>query len=606
MAEVQREKQTGAENVSWDLSIYYERIDDPRIDQDLAKIERHVAEFVAQYRGQVASLNAAGFKAAYEKLENIYNAFYAVAEFAQLNFSVYSDDPQWGAFLQKVTEKSAAIDQQLIFFDLEWNQLQDAAAQRILTDPAVEPYRYLLEVARKRKPYQLSEAEEKLLIEKSVTGRSAWIRLFNQIDSTLMVTYEGEAIPKEEVLAKMYAPDREVRRKAADAMTAALQSRKMELSYIFNVLTADKAADDRLRGYATWLTDRNLSNKVSDATVNALIETVTANYDLVARHYRIKKLLMGHDELFDYDRYAPLNLKESDTFYTWDKARQIVLDAYGSFAPQMGAIAGYFFDRNWIHPPVKMGKQGGAYASQGTKTSHPWVFLNYTGNANDVMTLAHELGHGIHMYLSAQHQTLFGMYTPLTTAEMASVFGEMVVFQDLMRKENDDEIKLSLLSKKIDSMFATVYRQTAMNRFEEQLHTARRSEGELSIERLSQIWMETQQAMFAGSITLRDEYAIWWSYIWHFVGAPGYVYAYAFGELLVLALYNRYQETGADFVPKYIELLSAGDSDYPENLLAKIGVNLNDPHFWQQGIDAIRKLIDWEAELAKQLFPDKF
>ena len=283
----------------------------------------------------------------------------------------------------------------------------------------------------------------------------------------------------------------------------------MELTFIFDTLAADKATTDRLRKYPTWITPRNLSNKAPDSVVEALIETVTSNYELVARHYRVKRALLGYDELYDYDRYAPLPLKESDRFYTWDEARQIVTKAYTGFSPRIGQIVERFFAENWIHAPVMPGKRGGAYASYATKATHPFIFTNFTGKTRDVMTLAHELGHGVHMYLASEAQDEIGRYTPLTTAEMASVFGEMIIFQDLMAREDDPEVGLAMISGKLEDSFATVFHQVAMNRFEDAMHTGRRSEGELSTERLSEMWITTQRAMFEDSVTLRDDYALW-------------------------------------------------------------------------------------------------
>ena len=407
-----------------------------------------------------------------------------MTSFASLNFTVYSNDPEWGAFIQKVQEFSSAMSQELVFFNLEWNAVEDERAKEIMADPVLRDYAYHLEVERLSKPYQLSEAEEKLLMEKSLTGNGAWNRFFSQVMGSLTAKWEGEDLPFQQVLSNISGnPDRDVRKKAADAVTEALKSKTMELTYIFNVLAADKASNDRLRGYPTWITSRNMSNKASDETVEALIEAVTSNYSIVADHYNVKKALLGYDEMYDYDRYAPLTLKESDTFYTWDDAKKIVLDAYSDFNPRMGEIASRFFDENWIHAPVMQGKRGGAYASYGTKSTHPWIFTNFTGTANDVSTLAHEMGHGLHMYLAAEKQTFFSMFTPLTTAETASVFGEMIVFQDLMKKETDKEVQLAMLTEKIDGTFATVFRQISMNRFEDAMHTARREEGELSTER---------------------------------------------------------------------------------------------------------------------------
>lgn len=607
MVDATTKRATGAEDVVWDLSVYYDSPDDPRIEEDLAQAEQIASDFALAYRGRVARLTAEELASAYGELEQLSELFGKVEHYASLNFSVYANDPQWGAFIQKITERSAAINQQLVFFDVEWNAVPDARAQTLLADPALSEYAYHLEAERRYKPYQLSEAEEQLLIEKRVTGNNAWTRLFSQITSGMMLDYKGESRTMSEVLSELASsPVREDRKAAADAVTAGLQGRTMELTYIFNVLAADKASDDRRRGYPTWITSRNLSNKASAETVDALIEAVTSSYSLVARHYNIKRALLGYETLYDYDRYAPLNLKENDNFYTWDQAHRIVTEAYHAFDPRMSEVADKFFHENWIHAPVMAGKRGGAFAAYGTKRTHPWVFLNYTGTSQSVMTLAHELGHGIHMYLAGEQQNAFSMATPLTTAEMASVFGEMLVFQDLVAKEDDDVIKLGMLSQKIEDSMATCFRQVAMNRFEDGYHTARRTQGELSTEQLNAIWMETQNAMFEGSVTLRDDYAQWWSYVPHFLSTPGYVYAYAFGELLVLALYNLYQTTGDSFVPQYLDLLASGDSDYPENLLAKIGVDLNDPQFWNEGIDALRKLVDEEEALARSLYPDKF
>ena len=607
MVDATLEKKTGAEDVIWDLSVYYDSPKDPRIDEDLAEIQTAVGQFVSDYRGKVDELVAEEIGEAYSRLEAIFDDFGRVASFASLNFTVYSTDPEWGAFIQKIQEYSSSMNQQLVFFGLEWNEVEDARAKELMADPVLRDYAYHLEVERLSKPYQLSEVEEKLLMEKSLTGNGAWNRFFSQIMGSLTAEWDGENLPFEQVLSKISGnPDRDIRKKASDAVTKALKSRTMELTYIFNVLAADKASDDRMRGYPSWITSRNLSNKASDETVEALIEAVTSNYGIVAEHYNIKKALLGYDEMYDYDRYAPLTLKESDTFYTWDDAKKIVLDAYSGFNARMGEIASRFFDENWIHAPVMQGKRGGAYASYGTKSTHPWIFTNYTGTASDVSTLAHEMGHGLHMFLAGESQTYFSMYTPLTTAETASVFGEMIVFQDLMKKESDKEVKLAMLTEKIDSTFATVFRQISMNRFEDAMHTARREEGELTTERLNELWMKSQHDMFQGSVTMREDYAQWWSYIPHFLGTPGYVYAYAFGELLVLALYNVYEQTGDSFIPKYIELLASGDNDYPEKLLAKVGVDLNDPEFWNKGIDLIRSLVEQEKALAQELYPEKF
>jgi oligoendopeptidase F len=600
------EKATGAEAVVWDLSVLYTGLDDPQIDADAQATQHLVDAFVAQYKGKMATLSAQQLAQAYRDMEALYELGYKAMTYAQLNFTTFSQDPQWGGFLQKMTERLSGLQQQMVFFDLEWNAIPDEQAHATLQDPALGSYAYHLAVSRMRKPYQLSEAEEKLLIEKDVTGASAWTRLFDQIMGAMNLDFDGKPTPMPQVLAKMQHPERDVRIKAAEAITNGLKNRNMELTYIFNVLLADKASDDKMRGYPSWVTSRNISNKAPDSVVDALVKTVTSSYGLVARHYTLKRKLLGYDELFDYDRYAPLALKKSNQLYTWDEAKNIVLKAFESFSPNMAMIASKFFDENWIHAPVMAGKRGGAYASYGTKGTHPFVFVNFTGTAGDVKTLAHELGHGIHMYLAGKNQSLFSMFTPLTTAEMASTFAEIVVFSDLMSKESNPEVQLAMLAEKIDQNIATIFRQVSMNRFEDAMHTARRNEGELTSQRLSELWMTTQKAMFEGSVNLRDDYSSWWSYIPHFLHTPGYVYAYAFGELLVMALYSLYKKEGSPFVPKYEQLLSDGDSDYPDKLLAKVGVNLNDPQFWAEGVAVLEAYVQQEEALAKQLYPDKF
>lgn len=606
MVEAVNEKQTGAESVFWDLSVFYSGAADPAIQRDMDQVLQMADKFAADYRGRVAQLDAEEMVDAMKAMEAINDLAGRISSFAFLLYTTDTNNPQYGALVQKITEHGSKLQQKALFFDLEWKAVDDAQAQKLLADPTLGKYRHPLEADLRYKPHMLSEAEEQILVEKSVTGREAWNRFFTQVMSALRYEYDGEQLTQSQILARLHDADRETRRKAADAVTRTLESRSMELTYIFNVLAADKASDDQRRRYEAWISSRNLANKAPDTVVEALISAVTSSYDIVARHYQLKRILLGYDELRDYDRYAPLPIEAADRDYTWDQARETVLNAYSAFSPRLGEVASRFFDENWIHAALLPNKRGGAFASPTVPSAHPFVLVNYTGKARDVMTLAHELGHGAHMYLSAEAQGITGLYTPLTTAEMASVFGEMLVFSDLMNKEPDPAARLAMLAQKIEDSFATVFRQIAMNRFEDGLHTARRSEGELSTERLNQIWMETQKAMFQGSVNLRDEYAQWWSYIPHFLGTPGYVYAYAFGELLVLALFNLYQQRGAEFVPQYLDVLAAGDSDYPDRILAKVGVDLSDPAFWSQGLDTLRQLVEQEEQLAREVYPDKF
>lgn len=349
MVDMPLEKTTGAENVIWDLSVFYKSVDDPAIEQDMQAVTKEVDAFASTYKGRVASLTADELLTAVKTLESVYDKTGRIGNYASLLYATDTADPKYGALVQKVTEFDSTLGQKLVFFDLEWNNAEDAVAKKLLDDPKIAHYRHMLEATRRYKPYQLSEVEEQLLSEKSVTGRSAWTRFFTQLTSAIRLDYEGQKLTMTQVLTNLYSPDRETRRKAAESVTAGLKDKSMELTYIFNVLAADKASDDKKRGYPSWVSSRNLSNKAPDAVVNALIQSVTGNYGIVAQHYNLKRQLLGLDELTDYDRYAPLPIKESDAFYTWDEAKEIVLTAFRAFSPRIAEISQRFFDENWIH-----------------------------------------------------------------------------------------------------------------------------------------------------------------------------------------------------------------------------------------------------------------
>lgn len=601
------EKATGAENVVWDLSPLYAGLDDPAIQTDMQAIEESAKRFQNEYRGRVASLDAEELRDAVEKLTDLYDRGARLGGFAQLSFAADTSNPQVGALMAKMMQFGADMQQYTVFFTLEWNQVPDEQATNMLQNLILAPHAHYLEAERRNKPFQLSEEAENLIAQKDVVGVDAWDRFFDQLTSSLRFDFDGKTVNQSQILAKSYDPDREARRKAAAAITETLRSRAMELTYIFNTILANKQIEDKLRGFESWISSRNLANKAPDAVVNALIETVTSNYEIVARHYRLKRVLLGVDELTEYDRYAPIPIKSSEKFYTWDEAKEIVLNAFYAFSDTIGDAAKRFFDENWIHAALNDNKRGGAFAHPITKSAHPYVFVNYTGQANDVMTLAHELGHGVHMLLSGQsNENLFALFTPLTTAETASIFAEMLVFSDLLEREEDPEVRLSMIVEKVESSFATIFRQVSMNRFEDGIHTAYRTDGELSTERISDIWMKTQRAMFSDSVNLTDDYGIWWSYIPHFIGTPGYVYAYAFGELLVFALYDIYKQEGQPFAPKYVQVLAAGNNDYPDKIMANVGIDLNDPAFWEHGIHALRELVEQEEALAREIYPEKF
>lgn len=533
---------TGAENIAWDLTDLYAGMDDPQLLADLDAADAEAAALDATYRGRIASLSAAEAAELIGRYEALVERAGRAGAFASLNWTQNTEDPARGALMQRVTERGAQLNQKLVFLELELAHTPDEVAAGWLAAPELAKYRHWLEVVRLYRPYLLTEPEEKILTEKAVTGRNAWDRFFSELHAAARYELDGESLGRDQVLSRLYSPDRDQRRRAAASVTAGLKSLKRTTAYVFNTVLADKASDDRLRRYPTWLSARNLSNEVDDATVDALVAAVTARYDIVARYYRLKRRLLGLDELFDYDRYAPL--PAADRHYPWDEARRIVLNAYGKFHPRLAEVAGWFFERRWIDAPPRPGKYGGAFSSGTVPSVHPYILLNYEARPRDVMTLAHELGHGVHQKLSGPRGMLQA-HTPLTTAETASVFGEMLVFQDLLAQESDPAVRLGMLTAKIEDSFATAFRQISMNRFEHAIHTARRDAGELTSERFSELWLDTQRAMFGDSVTLTEDYGLWWSYVPHFIGTPGYVYAYAFGELLVLALYARYQQIGA-------------------------------------------------------------
>jgi oligoendopeptidase F len=582
--------------VTWNLSDLFKS--EAELSQALDEVGKKVDAFAAAYRARVASLSPEELDTALRAFESAQEILDRAFTYAFLSWSTNTEDAPRGALLQKVRERYTEIAQRLIFFDLE---LIDAAAERgqsLWQAKALERYAHFLETLALRRKHVLGEPEEKIIAEKSVTGVGAWTRYFDEVLGAARFNLDGESLTEQDILSKLYENDRSLRQRAALAFTEGLKSQLRTLTYVFNTLLAEKASDDKLRNYPHWLAARNLSNEISDESVNALVGAVTDRFDLVRRYYSLKKKLLGLDELQDYDRYAPVF--ETDSRYTWQQAKEIVISAYGDFSPRMADIVTRFFKENWIDAPIRPGKRGGAFSHSAVPEVHPYILMNFTGNSRDVQTLAHELGHGVHQYLARGKGSL-QCNTPLTTAETASVFGEMLVFRRLLEMETDDRQRLAMLVGKIDDTTATVFRQVAMNRFEERIHHARRDEGELPAERFSKLWIETQGKMFQGSVTLGSHYQIWWSYIPHFLHTPGYVYAYAFGELLVLALFAVYKKEPDGFAERYLSVLEAGGSDWPHNLLARLGVDLRDPEFWKFGLLEIETVIEQAEALWDRL-----
>ncbi|NNL67504.1 MAG: M3 family oligoendopeptidase, partial [Myxococcales bacterium] len=475
-----------AAGVRWDLSDLYAGPDDPRIDADLDRALERAEAFAAKHRGRIEALSAAELAAAVDEIEALSELVGRAGAYAGLLFAGDTSDPRHGALLQHVQQRSSAIQNALVFFELEWVGLDDARAGELLADPALDARRHHLASARRYRPHVLAEKEEQILEDLANTGPRAWNRLFDEVMAQARFPLEADGetreVSEEEVLSLLYHPERERRRAAAGSLTTGLRENARVLSYIFNVLTQDKATRDRLRNYAHPKQSRNLANEIDDATVDSLLEAAERGFPTVARYYRLKARLLGLERLEDYDRYAPI--AEAESRRSFAEAREIVLDAYGAFSPKLAEVAGLFFERNWIDAELRPGKRGGAFSASTIPSVHPYVLLNYTGNLRDVMTVAHELGHGVHQYL-AREQGLFEQDTPLTTAETASVFGEMLVFRRLVSQESDPRVRLSLLCGKLEDAFATVSRQVVMTRFEEKLHATHRKEGELSVERVS-------------------------------------------------------------------------------------------------------------------------
>ncbi len=482
---------------------------------------------------------------------------------------------------------------------MEWVNLPDKRAKIYINDPILKKYKHYLEHERAYKPHTLSEAEEKIMAEKSNTGSKAFSRLFdeiiNNIEFDVRINGKLRKLKESQTLSLMYDSNRNTRRSASKGLTKGLVENSHVLTYIFNTLVNDHSINDRIRSYKDPMSSRHLSNEISNETVSALITSCEENYDMVHKYYELKKKIIGLKKFYDYDRYAPIS---NDTKkFSYDKAKNIILNSFNEFSPKMAEVSNLFFNNNWIDAELRDGKRGGAFSHGTVPSVHPYVFTNYTGRTRDVMTLAHELGHGVHQYLSRK-QGYFQFHTPLTTAETASVFAEMLVFHNLLRSGLSKKQKLSLICGKLEEIFATVFRQVVLTRFEQLLHNKRRNEGELTTEGINKLWIETNEAMYGKSVELTDNYGYWWLYIPHFIHSPFYCYAYSFGELLVFSLFNIYEKQGKKFIPKYINLLSSGGSEAPDELVKKVGVDINDPDFWNGGLNLIRNMVDNAFELA--------
>ncbi|HHX38696.1 MAG TPA: M3 family oligoendopeptidase [Armatimonadetes bacterium] len=588
--------------VTWDLSDLYVGVEDPKLTADLDRLDARAARFAEAYRGKVGQLSPPDFAAALVEYEAIQRDVQNPSAFAQLVFAADSLNPAHGALVQLAQEREVAIGRQLLFFSLEIVELPDDHFARLLEDPTVAEYRHYLEHLRSERPHRLTEPEERILLEKSITGRSAFQRLFDETIGAATFKMELHGATQEmnlsEILAKQHDANRTVRAASAAALTAGMEERSRLLSYITNTLAHDKAVDDRLTRFSHPEASRHLSDEVDTDTVHTMLDACVDHFGTVARYYHLKREMLGLDQLYHYDRYAPLFPEESAT--PWEEARDIVVDAYTRFSPTVGDLARRFFDQRWVDAEVRPGKRGGAFCMGIAPDWHPYVLMNYLGKQRDVLTLAHELGHGIHDLLaSGQH---FLEYHPsLAAAETASVFGEMLTFDALLARDLPAHDRLSLLTEQIEGIFATVFRQTAMYRFEQRLHAARREHGELPTDRINALWQESIQAMFGDSVAMGEGHRVWWMYVPHFIHTPFYVYAYAFGQLLVIALYARYQREGQEFVPRYLDILRAGGSKRPADLMAGAGIDISQRAFWEDGLRVVDSMVTRAEEAWREV-----
>jgi oligoendopeptidase F len=586
-------------STAWDLGDLVDGAGEPGVDRLLDEAAARAHAFAERYAGGVATFTVEDLRAAMEELSDIQDLAGRAASYASLAFAEDTADPVRGALLQRIQERLTALQTRLLFFELEWAALDDERAEELLDGDGLDFCRHHLRAERRYRPHLLSEPEEKVMAEKQLTGRSAWSRLFEQLQAAIRVSLPGAAEPVslEVALSRLQSADRDERRQAATAVTDGLAPGLPTRAYVFNTLMADKMVDDRLRHYPHWLASRNLANEASDESVQALVTAVRARYDLPRRWYRLKARLLELPRLADFDRMASVNPEDEEV--PWPEARELVLDCYTRFSSELGMLVRRFFDERWIDAPVRPGKRGGAFCAYTVPSVHPYVMLNYTARRRDVLTLAHELGHGVHAALAAP-QGVLHQSSPLTLAETASVFGETIVFGRLLERAHSASSRLGLLAETIDGAVATIFRQTAMNRFEDLAHTDRREHGELSVDRLNELWDESQAEMLEDSVDITPGYRTWWSYVPHFISTPGYVYAYAYGQLLAMSVYRRYQEEGEAFVPSYERMLAAGGSRPPEEIAAIAGIDLADPSFWDAGLELVAGQLDAAEAAARE------
>ncbi len=575
---------------SWNLADLYAAPDSPAIEGDLAQADAAAQAFQQANAGRLAELSGRDLASSMEKFQAIDEVLGRVMSYAQLLFSADSTDPVAGQFYQSMMERCTAISAHILFFRLELNRIDDAVLDEKFDSPEFSRWRPYLRDLRVWRKHQLSDELERFVHDREVTGRAAWSRLFDETIAGMRIPLAGEQLTVNAVLNKLSDPDRLTRETAATAIGTAFAEREKLFSLITNTLAKDKEIVDTWRHLPRPGSDRNLSNVVEDEVVDALVTAVVADFPRLShRYYALKARWLGLDKLQHWDRNAPLPGDE-DRLVTWPEAESTVLEAYRRFDSDLGDVGQRFFDHNWIDAAPRDGKSGGAFAHPTVPSAHPYILMNFHGRTRDVMTLAHELGHGVHQVLAAEQGYLMSG-TPLTLAETASVFGEMLTFQSLLDAETDPRRRRLMLAGKVEDMLNTVVRQIAFYRFETLVHDERR-QGEILPERLGEIWLQVQTESLGPAFTFTPDYSVFWSYVPHFIHSPFYVYAYAFGDCLVNALYAVFQSGHPGFQAKYRDMLRAGGTKVHKDLLAPFGLDASDPAFWRRGLDVISGFID--------------
>lgn len=593
MAMADQKTATGAEGVRWDLSDLFGGPDDPRLDATMSEMERRAIALESANKGRLGECAPTDLAAALQEYEAIHARIARALYYANMLFEADSATPGNGVLLQRLTERQSEIVKHLLFVDLEIIAFPDVRLDRLLDDPLLAPYAHYIEKTVTFRPHRLSEREEGLLEDFANVGERAWERLHTQVTSamtfTLVENGETKTLNLSEVQARLHSPDRDLRRAAVESLASGMAPHESTLALVYNMIIAHKSVTDRLRSFAVPEESRHKSNELTPQAVDTVVETVASRFALVADYYRLKREILGYDRLYYHDVLAPLFGESVD--FPWERARDLVVEAYRALSPEVGSAIERFFSDRWIDAEIRKGKAGGAFCAGITPDLHPYVLMNYAGKLRDVTTLAHELGHGLHD-VQASRQNFLNFHPVLPTAEMASTFGELLVFDRLLAELDDSRAKLSLLAGKIEDSIGTVFRQISYYRFEQRAHRLRREQGDLPPAVLHDLFMEETRQLFGGSLEVDDTIRAIWLRIPHFVGTPFYVYAYPFGELLSMGLFARYRAEGAPFVPRFLGLLSLGGSLSPAKLLARVGIDIDDPAFWNRGLDQVAAYVE--------------